>query len=280
MNTTDFKDITYELDAEGIVTLTLNTPKRKNALSALTFLELWWAIDHFERNDKAHALIVTGARDPASNDPAREAFSSGGYFSPDAFDGVPEEVIQQIDLTDIAQKKTTLKLHGCDKPVLAAVNGLAIGGAFTLILATADQIYLSEHAWAQLPFAKLGISAELGSTYLLPRLLGQQKAKEILFFGDRMTAPALVELGLANAVVAHDELMAFTRDKALQLIPPRGAGLSIREMKRMLHQQNVVALSAALDLENGALSRLMGSADFAEGMTARIERREACFTGK
>ncbi len=106
-----------------------------------------------------------------------------------------------------------LEFFQCDKPVLAAVNGLAIGGGFTLPLAVADQIYLSEHAWARLPFASLGISAELGSTYMLPRLLGMQKAKELLFYPDRIEAQQSLELGIANAVLDHDDLLAFTREK-------------------------------------------------------------------
>lgn len=279
MNTHEFKDISYAKDEDGIVTLTFNTPGRKNALSLYTFFEIYTAVDHFERDDSAYAMILTGAKDPSSNDPAKEAYSSGGYFNPDAFDGVPDAIIQQIDQTDIAQKRTTLKIYQCDKPVLAAVNGLAIGGAFTLTLAAADQIYMSEHAWIQLPFAKLGISAELASSFLLPRLLGLQKAKEIIFFAGKISAEQAQQLQLANKVLPHDELMAYTREKALALVPPQGAGLAIREMKKLLNEPHVAAISDALDRENAALLKLFGSSDFAEGMTARIERRPPVFKG-
>ncbi len=181
MDPNEFRDIVYHKDSCGIVTLTFNTPGRKNALSPLSFLEIYWAVDHFDADDSAQVMIITGAKDPHSNDPKKEAFSSGGYFSPDAFEGVADEIMQQIDMSDIAQKKVTMKFFQCNKPVIAAVNGLAIGGAFTLALVAADLIYMSEYAWIQLPFAKLGISAELGSSFLLPRLLGFQKAKELLF---------------------------------------------------------------------------------------------------
>jgi len=139
MNTEDFKDLVYLKDDNGLVTLTLNTPARKNALSPVSFLEIYWAIDQFEKDEAAHALIITGAKTSGSDDPTREAFSSGGYFSPDAFEGVSDELMRQIDLTDIAQKKATLKLFLCDKPIIAAINGLAIGGGFTFVLAGADK---------------------------------------------------------------------------------------------------------------------------------------------
>ncbi len=280
METKDFRDITYDKDAAGIVTLTLNTPARKNALSAVTFLEIYYAVDHFQADDSAHAMILTGARDPNSDDPTKEAFSSGGYFNPDAFEGVSEEVMQDIDTSDIAQRRTTMKFYQCDKPVIAAINGLAIGGAFTLSLAAADQIYMSEHAWIQLPFAKLGIAAELSSTFLLPRLLGFQKAKELLFYPERISAEQAVALGIANKVLPHDELLSYAREKTLQLIPPHGPSLAIREMKRIMHAPHMAAFSAALDLENEALATLMGTEDFMEGLTARVERRPPVFKGK
>lgn len=279
MTPEQFRDIHYLKDDSGIVTLTFNTPKRKNALSLYTFFEIYHAIDLFEQDETAYAMIVTGALDPESDDPSREAYSSGGYFSPDAYDGVPEEIMQQLDQSDIAQKRTTLKIFQCDKPILAAINGLAIGGAFTLTLAGADQVYMSEHAWIQLPFARLGISAELASSWLLPRQLGLQKAKEIVFFGERIDAQQALELQLANKVLPHDELLSYTYEKALQLAPPGGAALAIREMKKLLHEPQVQALGDALDRENRALQKLFSSNDFAEGLSARMERRPAKFTG-
>ncbi len=279
MQTSEFTDISYQLDSDGIVTVSMNTPKRKNAITGLTALELRWAAQHFQEDDNALAMILTGAPD-AESEPTKQAFSSGGYFVPGVYDDVPEEIMAQIDQTDIAMKATVLQFFRCDKPVLAAINGLAIGGGVTLPLAVADQIYLSEHAWARLPFASLGISAELGSTFMLPRLLGMQKAKQLFFYPDRLEAQQLLDLGLANAVLPHDELLSYTRGKAMQLIPPRGAGASIRAMKRIVHAQKVDELTQALDLENEALNQLMKSEDFVEGLMARVEKREPVFKGR
>lgn len=279
MQPNEFSDISYQLDSDGIVTVSMNTPGRKNAISGLTALELRWAASHFQQDDSALAMILTGAPDPDSG-PERQAFSSGGYFVPGVYDDVPPDIMAQIDPTDIAMKATVLEFFQCDKPVLAAVNGLAIGGGFTLPLAVADQIFLSEHAWARLPFASLGIAAELGSTYTLPRLLGMHKAKELLFYPERIDAQRLLDMGVANAVLPHEELLPYTRDKALQLIPPRGAGASIRAMKRTVHRQNVEAITRALDLENEVLNELMKSEDFVEGLMARVEKREPVFKGR
>jgi enoyl-CoA hydratase/carnithine racemase len=186
MHTSEFTDIGYELADDGIVTVSLNTPRRKNAISGLTALELRWAAQHFQEDDRVQAMILTGAPDPDS-EPSRQAFSSGGYFVPGVYDEVPEEIMAQIDQTDIAMKATVLQFFGCDKPVLAAVNGLAIGGGITLTL-----------------------------------------------------------------------------------VPPRGAGASIRAMKRIVHAQQVEALTRALDLENQALNQLMKSEDFVEGLMANL----------
>ena len=279
MRSHEFSDITYEMDGDGIVTVCLSTPRRKNAISGLTALELRWAAEEFQADERALAMILTGQPDPESP-PDRQAFSSGGYFVPGIYDGLPEETLAQIDFKDIAMKATVLAFFRCDKPVLAAMNGLAIGGGITLPLAVADQIFVSEHAWARLPFASLGIAAELGSTHTLPRLLGMQRAKELLFYPEKLDAQCMLDLGIANAVVPHEDLLAYTREKALQLVPPRGAGAAIRAMKRVVHQQKLDDITRALDLENEALNELMQGEDFAEGLMARVEKRDPVFKGR
>jgi len=127
-------------------------------------------------------------------------------------------------LTDIAQKKLCLKLWSLYKPVIVAMNGLAIGGGLTIPLACADLIFASEHAWARLPFVSLGIVPEFASSYFLPRLLRFQRAKEIMFFGEKITAQQLLEMGIVNRVLPHGELISYARETALKLIPPRGHG--------------------------------------------------------
>ncbi|MBA3030715.1 MAG: enoyl-CoA hydratase/isomerase family protein, partial [Desulfobacteraceae bacterium] len=254
MKVEDFREILYQKEDNGIVTVTLNMPKRKNALSLYTYYELFWAVDAMENDDSARAMILTGAKNPDSNDPTKEAFSSGGFFNPESLAGLSEEVKAQLDPTDIAQKKFTLKMWQFDKPVIAAVNGLVIGGAFTMCLSGCDLIYCSEHAWATLPFIGLGIIPELASSYLLPRLLGFQRAKEIMFFPERISASELLSLGLINKVLPHDELLPYAKERALKLVPPHGAGYAVRMAKRALHQPLLEAVTTALDMENKGLN--------------------------
>ena len=281
MEVTEFQDIKYEKDGQnGIVLVTLNTPKRKNAMSPYTFFELWWAVDAMEKDEGARAMILTGAKDPDSNDPAREAFSSGGYFNLAAMIKMREQFKDQIDFTDIAQKKLTLKMWQFDKPVIAAINGLVVGGAFTMCLSCTDLIYVSEFAWAQLPFVNLGIIPELASSYLLPRLLGFQRAKELIYFGERIPAQQLFELGLVNKVVPHDQLIPYAKETALRLIPPAGAWMAIRAAKRALHRPLLQEVTEALDKENEGLNQAFGTEDFREALKARAEKRPPVFRGK
>lgn len=281
MKTEEFRDILYQKDEEtGIVTVTMNTPKRKNALSAYTFLELWWSMDIFEKDDAAHAMIMTGAKDPDSDDPTKEAFSSGAYFNPDATKGVDQDLLDQIDGTDIAQKKLVSKMWYVDKPIIAAVNGLAIGGAFTMLLSCADLIYMSEHAWARMPFVRLGIAPELASTFVLPRLIGMQRTKQLIYFGEDVSAARAYELGLINEVVPHDQLLSHAREAALRLIPPAGPAMAVRLTKRALHRQLSGDIQRALDEENIALNESTKSEDFMEAVMARMQKRDPVYKGK
>ena len=281
MKTEDFRDIAYNKNAgTGIVTLLLNTPARKNALSLYTFLEIWWAADHFHKDDSAHVMIITGARDPNNADPTKEAFSSGGYFSPDATDGVSEDLLDQIDPTDIAQKRVVEKMCYLDKPVIAAVNGLAIGGGFTLALSCCDLVYMSEHAWIRLPFVRLGLMPELASSFLLPRLIGLQKTKELVFLGEDISAGQALELGLVNKVVPHDELISSVEDVAQKLIPPNGPAMAVRLTKQLLNRQLLQDIQRALDDENAAINQGINSEDFVEAISARVERRAPVYKGR
>lgn len=276
----EFKQIRYDKDPEtGIVQVTLNRPGIKNALGVLMLLDLYRAADAVEKDKTASAMILTGAVSPDNTAPDKEAFSSGMYLDFSELESLDAETKQEVDLADIAQKRLCLKLWKINKPVVAAINGLAIGGGFTIPLACADLIYISEHAWAKLPFVRLGLVPELASSYLLPRIIGLQRTKEIMFFGERLSAERLYDLGLVNRVLPHGELLQFAREQTCKLIPPQGAGLAVRLSKEILHKPMIEAVSRALDRENEGLNRGFGTADFMEALNARMEKRDPQFSG-
>jgi len=267
-------------DPSGITTVTLNRPEIKNALTLRMLLELYWAFEEIKDDPATLAVILTGSVPAGGVDAAREAFSSGGYFNFSELENMSPEVKAQVDLSDLAQKKLCLKIWEVEKPIIAALNGMAIGGGFTIPFACADLIYASEHAWVSFPFVRLGIAPELASSYLLPRLIGLQKTKELFFFGERLSAKDLLELGMINKVLPHKELLPYARTMALRLIPPQGPGLAVRWAKRILHQPLVDSVSQALDRENQAMNSGLTTTDFMEALTARIEKRDPVFKGK
>jgi enoyl-CoA hydratase/carnithine racemase len=280
MNITDFKDITYLKEDNGIVTVTINQVKRKNAMSPVSFLELWWAMEIFDKDPQAGVLILTGAEDPAESDPAKQAFSSGGYFNPAELNKMPPELASQIDIADMAQAKLTLRMARVSKPVITALNGYAIGGAFTMALSGTDLIYMANTAYIRMPFVSIAIVPEFASTYIIPRLIGLQKTKELFFFGKEIKAEEAKQMGLVNDVLAHDELMAHVRSEALKLIPPQGAGLAVIATKKALNTPLIEYYEKALKLENEGLLKAAATKDFFEGMIARKEKRASVYKGE
>lgn len=273
MKVEDFQDIVYQKEDNGICTIMISRPERRNAVSYISFLEIFTVLEDMEKDDNAKVLIITG-------DPEGRAFSSGGYFEPNFFKEVQKDVREEIDLMDIAQKKLCIKLWNFYKPVIVAINGMAIGGAITMPLVGADLIYMSDDAWLGFYFSKRAIIPEFGNTFILPFLLGFQKAKEICYFGDKITAQKAYDLGLVNKVLPKDELIPYAREQALKLIPPKGPTQSIKLMKKTMHSYFIEILDRTLDLENKGLRKAFRSKDFNESMNALKDKRDPVFIGK
>ncbi|MFW9973329.1 MAG: enoyl-CoA hydratase/isomerase family protein [Candidatus Odinarchaeota archaeon] len=267
----DFEDIIYEKEDNGICTVTISRPEARNAVTYISFLELYTVLEDMEQDKNARVLIITG-------DSRGNAFTSGGYFKPEMMDQMKK--YPEIDLMDIAQKKICMKFWSFEKPVIAAINGMAIGGGITMPLAGADLIYMAEDAWLGFYFSRMGIVPEFACSFLLPLLLGFQKAKEICYFGEKITAQKAYELGLVNKVLPPDELMPYARDQALKLIPPKGPSLSLKLMKKTMHAYFREILDKTLDLENRALRKTFTSHDFKESMKAIKEKRDPTFIGR
>jgi len=266
-----YEDIKIELEDNGLCTITLNKPERKNAMSQLTFWELWQLFDSMKKDKSAKVFIITGAGD---------AFSSGGYFNMKILNMIDPEIKKEINLNDIAQKKLCLKMWEFEKPIIAAINGLALGAGITMPVTCCDLIYMSETAWASFMFVKRAIIPEFATSYTLTRLLGLQKTKELIYFGEKITAQQMFEMGLVNKVCKPDELIPYVREQALKLVPPKGPSLSLKMMKRALHKPLTQFISNALDMENKGLRKTAASKDFSESLKALKEKRESKFVGK
>lgn len=271
MNIEDFEDILYEKEDNGICTASFSQPERRNAVTYITFLELYYIIEDMEGDKNAKVLIITG-------DPKGDAFTSGGYFKPEMFHKMQK--YPEIDLMDIAQKKLCLKMWDFQKPILVAINGMAIGGGVTMPLAAGDLVFIAEDAWLGFFFARRGIIPEFANTFLLPLLVGFQRAKEICYMGEKVSAQRALELGLVNKVLPKDQLMSYTREQALKLVPPKGPSMALRLMKKTMHSYYRDILAHTLDLENKALRKTFASKDFKEAMDALKEKRTTNFIGR
>jgi enoyl-CoA hydratase/carnithine racemase len=271
MKIEDIQDVIYEKEENGICTATLNIPERKNAMSFVTFLELITILDDMESDKNAKVLIITGKGD---------SFSSGGYFNMNLLTKVDQEIINEIDLQDIAQKRLSLRFWSFKKPVIAAINGLAVGAGFTMPLIGADLIYMAENAWIGFYFVKRAVMAEFASHFILPIYLGFQKAKELIYFGKKVSAQEAYKLGLINKVLPKDDLIPFAREQALKLIPPKGPSLSIKLMKKTMHNYYRNIFSDILDLENEGLRTLLKTHDFRESLKSLAQKRNPIFKGK
>jgi 2-(1,2-epoxy-1,2-dihydrophenyl)acetyl-CoA isomerase len=268
----EFKQIKYEKEENGILTVTLNWPEKKNALSPLMLLEIWYAVDHAENDKEVKVIILTGCEEAG-------AFSSGGYFSDDVLKDITEEYRKEVNLRDMASKKLCLKFWDFSKPVISVLNGFAVGGGFTLPVICSDLVYMAEDAWWALFFVKRAVIPDFATTVLLPLIIGFHKAKELLYLGDRMRAQDAERLCLVNKILPKEKLMPFAREQALRLIPPKGPSLSIKLMKKTLHTYFRDIVETQLDLENKMWSRAIRSKDFGESLKALREKRDPTFKG-
>jgi enoyl-CoA hydratase/carnithine racemase len=268
----EFKQIKYEKEDNGILIVTLNWPEKKNALSPLGLLELWYAVDHGEKDNEVKVMILTGCEEVG-------AFSSGGFFSEDMLKDIPEKYRAEINLRDMASKRLCLKFWDFSKPVISVINGFAVGGGFTLPIICSDLVYMAEDAWWALYFVKRAVVPDFATTVLLPFMIGMVKAKELFYFGDRMTAKDAENLGLVNKVLPGEKLMAYARKQALRLIPPKGPSLAIKLMKKTIHNYFRDIIEKQLELENKMWIKALQSKDFGESLKALKEKRDPIFIG-
>lgn len=254
----------YEVE-DGIATVRLNNPEKLNALTFQTYEEIEKLTRQLADEEAVKVLVLTGAG---------KGFCSGGSVS-----DIIGKLIQMKGgdhyrftrmTCDVVKNMRNLK-----KPIIAAVNGIAAGAGAMLALAS-DLRLVSDQAKFAFLFVKVGLAgADMGALYLLPRIVGQGKAAELLFFGDPIDAEEAYRIGLANRVVAHERLMEETYTLARRL--KDGPLYALGVTKELLNREMFMDLESALELEALTQARCMTMADFQEGYRAFIEKRAPRF---
>jgi enoyl-CoA hydratase/carnithine racemase len=254
------RETVLESLAGGVLRLTLNRPAQKNAFNTQQWRELREALAEARASDSVRVVLLTGA---------------GGAFSAGQ------------DLSEMAQSTTAPaggvhpfgafmdELCRFDKPLVAAVNGVAVGIGLTILL-HCDFVFVAENARLRAPFVTLGVVPEAGSSYLLPLVIGWRGAQELLFGDGWLTAARATELGLASRLCASGELLAVAEEKAAALaaLPPQ----ALRHTKQLLLATREAQLAAARAREDDAFRVRVGSPENLEAVRAFFEKRAPDFT--
>lgn len=260
----EFSTLDYHVQT-GIGTITFQKPDKLNPISETFLLELEKVLCEAGRDPEVRVLVLTGAG---------RAFSAGGDLGDlrPGFDGVGG-FVQHMELVN----RSILALLDFEKPVIAAVNGTAVGAGMNLALAC-DVIFASEKAKFSEIFGQLGLSVDLAGTYLLPRLVGRSKAKDLVFTYRMLTAEEALKMGLINRVVPHEYLLERVYDYAGRIA--KGPTLAFQLAKKLINRSFETDARTMLDLEQMAQSLCANSRDHAEGVDAFFNKRDPVFDGR
>ncbi|HKW74986.1 MAG TPA: enoyl-CoA hydratase [Terriglobales bacterium] len=239
-----------ERDA-GIAIIRLNRPEKKNALTLAMYRSLIAALEQSETDDDVRVILIAGSPDcfTAGNDLADFAAASS--------DG-PRDAIHFLE-----------RLRAGEKPVIAAVEGLAIGIGTTLLL-HCDLVYAGAGARFQLPFVNLGLCPEAGSSVILPAMVGHQRAAELLFFGEPFGAQQARDFGLINQVLPDGNVFEFAMERASQLAEKPVSAL--RATKALLRRNSSASVADAMVEESRRFAELLQGPDARQAMAAFLER--------
>jgi len=251
----------------GVATLTLNRPEKRNAFND-EMVALWLRrLEECRDREDVRVLILTGAG---------TAFCSGGDLG--RFDQYASSTASEIKQRVVdGIQRLALFMHGLDKPVIAAVNGVATGGGMDVAL-MCDLRFAAASARFAETYSRVGLVPGAGGAWYLPRLLGSARALELLWGGDFIDAVEAERIGLVNRVYPDAELQARTREFAERLAgaPP----LSIRGIKRLVYQSLRCDLASSLDMVSSTLPVVRMSRDHQEALAALKEKRPGVYTGR
>lgn len=247
--------------------VTLNRPDKMNAFGGRMRQEIAEVIDDVCADPEVRVIVVTGTG---------KAFCVGGDVT-EFVSGQTKALSETSPSERPAMSKIVLALNRVEKPVIAAVNGVAAGGGVNLALACDIRIASEKARFGQV-FTRRGVHPDWGGIYFLPRLVGYAKACELIFSGDVIDAQEAFTLGMVNKVVPHEELMAITSRMAQRIAG--NAPIPIAFAKRGLQNFYKWDLAQALDYESYVLGVTMKTEDIKEGFTAFLEKRDPQFKGR
>jgi enoyl-CoA hydratase len=258
----EYKNIVFQKE-DKVAVLTISRPKALNALNSETLKELDLVIDEIANDDEIYAVILTGEG---------KAFVAGADIS------------EMKDLDVISGRKfgqlgnrVFRKLESLEKPVIAAVNGFALGGGCELSMACDIRIASSKAKFGQ-PEVGLGITPGFGGTQRLPRLVGLGMAKELIYTAKIIKADEALKIGLVNKVVEPEELLAEA--KALANIIAGQAPIAVSLCKAAINKGMQLDIDSAIAYEAEIFGECFSTEDQKNGMTAFIEKTEKCFKNK
>jgi enoyl-CoA hydratase/carnithine racemase len=248
----------YSEFSDGILTLQINRPDKKNALNLAMYQALADGLTQADRDDSVRVILFCGCDD---------CFTSGNDladFLTSPPTGQSSPVMQFLIAVSEARK-----------PIVAAVNGLAVGVGVTMLL-HCDLVYVGSSATFQMPFVNLGLCPEAGSTLLLPRLMGHQRAAELLLLGEVFSSDKACAVGIVTAVCPDRDVLSTARNRALQLAAQPAA--AVRLTKRLLKRNYAAELRETITEEGTQFMARLKSPEAAEALQAFMERRKPDFS--
>jgi len=278
-------DVLFEKRPDGVGLITLNRPDTLNAMGGMLIPMLGEILDQCENDREVRCVAITGA--------GRGFCAGGDVRGMQARNDGPPGRAERADSNPVARMvsslerntellrgwhdATSLRLHTMGKPTVALVNGVAVGAGFSVALACDIRI-ASERARFGTAFRNVGLSGDFGGSYLLPRIIGSGRAREMYFTAEIINAQRSLELGIANRVVAHDDLLPAGLEFCAKLAA--GPTATYGRMKKNLNLGETATFAEVLDHE-ALMMRLSGlSADSREAVRAFVEKREPSFVGE
>lgn len=247
----------------AVAVVTINRPPI-NPLNTQVLTELAEIMGELEANSEVGAIILTGQ--------GEKAFVAGA----DIHQMLELDHIGMMEMNNVSRQAFS-KIENLSKPVIAAVNGLALGGGCELALAC-DLRISTEKARFAFPEMSLGIIPGAGGTQRLQRLVGQTVAKELLYFGEMIDAQRALDIHLINKVVPAEELLSTAKEWAHKLV--QKPAVALRMMKTAVNAGASVDLETALTIESACFANAFATQDRKEGMQAFVEKRKPVFTGR